>query len=86
MTFNQPLPIPENAIVLSQSEKAKLRKYLERLEKANREANQAHEALNDIAMSIALRAGGTATEYAISADLGCLIPKNDSKTTTTVVE
>ena len=86
MTFDSLLPVPDNAIILTDSEKARIRKYLARFEKATRETEQAHEALNDIAMAIALRAGGTATEYAISADLGCLVPKNDSKTTTTVVE
>lgn len=75
MTFNQPLPIPENGIALTETEKARIKKYLEKFERATVEANQAHEALTDIAMSIAIRAGGTAEHYAIAADLGCLIPK-----------
>lgn len=86
MRFENPLPIPENAVVLTEGEKTRLKKYLARFDKASREAEQAHEALNDIAMSIALRAGRTESGYKISADLGCLIPINDSKTTTTVVE
>ena len=75
MTFNNPLPIPENAIVLTDVEKAVLRKYLNKFEAANKEAAQAHDCLTDIAMSIAIRAGGTASQYAIAADLGCLVPK-----------
>lgn len=75
MTFNNPLPIPENAVALTDAEKKVIAKHLNRYKRAAHEADQAHEALNDIAMSIAQRAGRTEAQFAISADLGCLIPK-----------
>lgn len=70
-----PIRIPGNAVPLAANEKELIRKYMGRIEAARAQMLVAQESLNDIGMSIAARAGGTATEYQLSADLGCLIPK-----------
>lgn len=75
--FSQPLPIPEGAIPLQPNEKATIRKYLDRIEAAQRQVDVARESLNDICMAIAARDGHTETAFKLSADLGCLIPSKE---------
>lgn len=74
-TFNTPLPIPKNAVALTDNERATLQKYLQRIEAAQRQIAIAQESMNDIGMAIAARAGHAAPNFKLSADLGCLIPK-----------
>lgn len=77
MQFSSPLPIPADAIVLTDSEKAVIRKYLDRVEAAKAQAAIAHESLNDVCMAIAARVGRTEPTFKLSADLGCLIPSEE---------
>lgn len=74
MTFNQPLPIPSGAIVLTEDEKNTLRKYWARVEEAKSAMASAHESLSDICIAIASRAGCADQQFKLSADFGCLIP------------
>jgi len=48
---------------------------MDRIEAHKRQIEAAHESLNDICMSISARAGNQSTSFSLSADLGCLIPK-----------
>lgn len=75
MNFTSPLPVPANAVPLTADEQKRIRKYLDRIEAHQRQQDAARESLNDICLSIAARAGQTETNFALSADLGCLIPK-----------
>lgn len=77
MRFEHPLPIPSGAVVLKDNEKALIQKYLSRIDSAQRQIDIAKEALNDICMAIAARDGHAATEFKLSADLGCLIPSKE---------
>jgi hypothetical protein len=74
MRFNQPLPIPANALALTPDEQARLGKYLAAAEAAKAEYERTMAVVNDIGMTIAARAGRTETNFKLSADLGCLIP------------
>lgn len=75
MKFDRPLPMPENALPLTEAETKTLQKYLDRIEKAQTEATVAHEALNDLCMAVAARAGRTEASFGLSADLRFLTPK-----------
>jgi hypothetical protein len=74
MRFNQPLPVPANALALTPGEQALLGKYLQVAEAAKAEYERTMAVVNDIGMTIAARAGRTETNFKLSADLGCLIP------------
>ena len=74
VNFTKPLPVPKNAIGLTASEKKLIGKYLDRVELAKQQQAVFHEALSDICMAIAARAGRTEESFKLSADLGCLIP------------
>ena len=74
MRFDQPLPIPANAIALTPVEQSRIGRYLAVAEAAKAEHERAMAMVNDIGMTIAARAGGDAKNYKLSADLGCLIP------------
>jgi hypothetical protein len=74
MRFNQPLPVPANALALTPEEQALVGKYLAVAETAKAEYERAMAVVNDIGMIIASRAGRTEKNFKLSADLGCLIP------------
>lgn len=74
MRFNQPLPVPENALALTPVEQAILGRYLAMAEAAKAEHDRTMAVVNDIGMTIAARAGRTEKNFKLSADLGCLIP------------
>ena len=78
VNFNRPLPIPDDAIALTESEKGVIRKYMDRIEAAQRQIAIAQESLSDVGMAIAARSGGTAQSYSLSADMGALIPKRSN--------
>ena len=73
--FNQPLPVPSNAVAFTAEEKEIIGKYLSRAEAAKQQMSIAQEALNDVCMTIAARAGCTTKTFSLSADLGFMIPK-----------
>ena len=77
LKFAQPLPIPVNAVILTDAEKAVVAKYMTRIEKARELQAIAQESLNDIGMAIARRAGREEQKFRLSADLSCLIPEKE---------
>lgn len=74
MKFSTPLPIPKDAVVLTEAEKSTIQKYLDRKRAADIQVAVAEESLNDICMAIAARAGQTSIHFSLSADLGFLMP------------
>ncbi len=74
VNFNARLPIPENAVVLTPSERGLIAKYMEQIAVLKSQSRVLEAALSDIGMAIAGRAGKTESEYRLSADIACLIP------------
>lgn len=70
----QPLPAPIDALVLTESEKSLLQKYMLRIEQAQSQQAVAAEAMSDIGMAIAARAGRVEKQFKLSADFGFLVP------------
>lgn len=74
MTFDKPLPIPEDGIPLAENEKDILRSYYADIQRARAAMQQSQRAFDAVVTVIAARGGSKAKAHSISADFGFIKP------------